>query len=1021
MAEISPDTRPAVGRLLTADSAGRLLGTAFAVDERTVLTAFHCVGDRGTGQIRQQHPDLDLDGVRLPCSYVAGDPQADCAVLTLDRPLPATARPLLLAERVTAGFWRATGFPASLADLGSVTVSGSISDLDARLRGVPAVQLFAEQSAAGLALGGLSGAPVFAGGAPGVIGLIRYNPPDPDAAGRGVGGIVYACPVTAMMAVLHQAGVEPVLDTSRAEIRGQVIGIAAASHAALPPDRAEFTGRRDEVDALVDALNRRGASAVLAVHGQAGIGKSALAVHVAHLVSENFPDGRLHIDLRGADQRSITTADALERLLLALGLPPDSVAAGEAERAAQYRELLAGRRALIVLDNARSAGQVRALLPGTPGSAVLVTSRQPMSALDNSTLVPLGSMTADEGRSLLLAVLGDDPRADDVEGVATLVRLCDELPLAIRIAAAQLRSRSHWSVADLVRRLTDERRRLSVLEVDDLAVRTSLDSSYLELPTRTCDAFAALGGLRAPDFPAWTLAALLDIDLFDAEDLLDELVDAQLITFSRRDVTGALRYRAHDLIRVYAAEKVLERFDQAARRSTRERLLSGYLTLLLAVASGPGMDLFLAEAVPIVWQPPEEVVTAARSAGRVEWFNDERAGLVAAARLAYQDGLWAYTWGVIDVLNGLFVAQRHGEESLELKNLALKAAQAAADPVAEAGVMYSFTSYYLTTGAHEQAVAVLRDAHERYKALGMVDRQARALVSIGVVERDRGRLAVAADINQECLDHFRNDPDRLFYAAIQHNQSIVLREQGRLAETDRTLGECLPVFREHGDTGIGRILQTRAVLNRYLGRPAAAVADLDEAQPYNVTAGNVRWVGIVELTRVRLLADADRWADVLARLPDCERLFKDSEDDLGLAQVWRTRAAALRAQGDLAGALSQYAAAAAVYEATGDVRMRARLLYGAALTRLAGGEPGRAASEFADAERVFDELEDPCWLLRTRHRLATIRSAADGVAAARPAWIEVNRLADDLIDRAGPGYFPHWLDPILDQARVGAA
>ncbi len=1014
-------TKAAVGRLVTSGGTGRMLGTAFAVNDRTLLTAFHCIGNRVTGQVRLSDAILEWDGVLLACSYLAGDPASDCAVLRLGQPLPPAARPLPLAKHVTAGFWRATGFPASLADLGLVTVSGSISNLDGEFRGVPAIQLYAEQSAAGLALGGLSGAPVFAGSAPGVIGLIRYNPPDPELAGRGIGGIVYACPVGPLLALLGSAGVSPALDTSLAEIPGHVIGVAAASHAALPPDRAEFTGRSDQVGSLLTALSRRDAPAVVAVHGQPGVGKSALAVHVAHMLASEFPDGRLHIDLRGVDQRPVATADALERLLLAMGLPPDLVAATEAERAGQYRELLLERRVLIVLDNARSAAQVRPLLPGTPSCAVLVTSRQPMSALDDAILLPLGTLTADEATRLLIAVLRDDPRGHDLTGMAALARLCDHLPLAVRIAAAQLRSRPHWAVGHLVSRLTDERRRLSVLEVDDLAVRTSFDSSYLELPQHTAQAFAALGGLRGPDFPAWTLAALLDIDQLDAEDLLDELVDAQLVSFSRRDVIGAPRYRCHDLIRVYAAEKALQRFDDAARRASQERLLSGYLTLLLAVASGPGMDLFLAESVPIVWLLPEEVTAATHAVGRIEWFADERTGLVAAARQAYQDGLWSYTWGIIDVLNGLFVAQRHGEESLELKDLALKAAQAAGDPVAEAGVLYSYTSYYLTTGAHDKAVAVLRDAQARYKALGMRDRQMRALVSVGVVERDRGRLAVADRINQECLDYFRGGDDELFFAAIQHNQSIILREQGRLAETDEIIAQCLPVFHAHQDAGVGRILHTRAVMNRYLGRFAAAEADLDEARPHCVIDGNVRWTGIVDLTRMRLLGDARRWAELLDRSPQCEQLFRDSEDDLGRAQVWRTRGAALRALGDLPGALSQYADAAAVYAGTSDVRMQARLSFGIALTQLAGGDLPKAAAGFAAAEKVFLELDDQCWLLRTRRRLAGMVPAAGSLAAPGPAWTEVQRLAEALIERAGPGYSPEWVRPILAAARAGAS
>ena len=784
---------------------------------------------------------------------------------------------------------------------------------------------------------------------------------------------------------------------------------------AFPPDRPDFTGRHEQVRQLIGALEAGPSGRPVTVHGRPGVGKSALAVHVAHRLSARFPDALVHLDLRGADRRPISSMDALEQLLTSFGVPPDEMAAGQPGRVAQYREVLAGMRALVVLDNAHSAAQLRPLIPTGPQCAALVTSRQPMSALEGAILMPLDALDDAEGADLLQTILGDDPRTGDRSAIDQVVRLCDRLPLAIGIAAAQLRSRPHWSVRNLVDRLADEHRRLSLLEVEDLAVRASFDSSYVELPDGTADAFAALGGLGGPDFPAWTLAALLDTSLVDAEDLLEELAYSQLIAFSRVDVTGAHRYRCHDLVRVYAREKSRERFDDPTRRASRERLFSGYLDLLLTLMSdhGPGKDRFLAEAVPIVWRPPAQVLEATRAVGLIAWFVDERAGLVAAAHQSSEDSLWPYTWGIVDALNWLFVVQGHGGESLELKDLALQASRRAEDPVAEAGVLYSYAFHHQIIGRHTRAVDVLHDVLARYRELDMPDRVARTMNTLGNVERDRGRLSPAHRYLSESLALLRESEDAADLRGPQHNLSIVLREQGHLAEARRVLDECLPMFVAHGDTGVGRVLHTRALLNRYVGRYDDARSDLEEARPHCVRAGDPRWTGIVDLGRIRLLGWLGSWSDALAQLPGCEQIFRDGEDDLGIAQVHRTQGVALRALGDPGGALARFRRAAEMYRDTDDERMQARLRYSIALTHLQLGDPATAAGELAATELAFRDLQDDPWLLRTRRWQAEILSDDAGRVAAQDVWAEVGQLAGTLIERAGAGHHPVWLDPIL--------
>ena len=424
------------------------------------------------------------------------------------------------------------------------------------------------------------------------------------------------------------------------------------------------------------------------------------------------------------------------------------------------------------------------------------------------------------------------------------------------------------------------------------------------------------------------------------------------------------------------------------------------------------MDLFLAESVPIAWRPPDELTRTRRTAGAVAWFTDERESLVAAARLAYEDRLWPYVWGIVDVLNGFFVAQRHGAESLELKDLVLRATREAGDRVAETEALYAYASYYLTSGQHPKAVAVLQDVRERFATLGKSDRAARMTLALGVVERDRGRLAVAAGLLEQCLDLYRDGDHAMSFAATEHNLAIVLREEGWLRRAAETLAHAIPVFHAHGDTGVGRLLHTRAVLNMCLGRFADAEADLNEARPHCVAAGDARWTAIVDLGKARLLGRKREWTRMLDRLSQVERSFQDIEDHLGTAQVWRSRAMVLRETGDPAAALDLYARAASTYETTDDDRTKARLTYGTALTLLHSGDAAGASAGFAAAERSFVDLDDLPWLLRTRYRQAAMRSAADGPTAAAAAWADVRRIAAVLVDRAGEGHFPAWLLPI---------
>ncbi|GLZ76435.1 regulatory protein AfsR [Actinorhabdospora filicis] len=311
--------------------------------------------------------------------------------------------------------------------------------------------------------------------------------------------------------------------------------------AQLPADTADYTGRDAVVARLAAALGEPGA--VAAVSGVPGVGKTALAVHVAHGLRERFPDGQLYVDLRGASAEPADPAKVLGAFLRALGRSDAAIPDDPEARAAAFRSDLDGRRVLLLLDNAANVAQVRPLLPGSPGNAVVVTSRTRLAGLAGTHL-DLGVLTLDESADLLARIC---PRvAEEPEAASELIAACGRLPLAVRIAAARLAARPGWSVRHLLTRLADERRRLSELAVGDLDVGASIALSYGQLDAAHATAFRLLSLPAMPDLTIEEAAAVLGVDVYEAEDHAEHLVDLNLLS---SPVPG--RYRFHDLLRLF--------------------------------------------------------------------------------------------------------------------------------------------------------------------------------------------------------------------------------------------------------------------------------------------------------------------------------------------------------------------------------------------------------------------------------------------------------------------------------------
>ncbi|MET9348794.1 AfsR/SARP family transcriptional regulator [Streptomyces termitum] len=401
--------------------------------------------------------------------------------------------------------------------------------------------------------------------------------------------------------------------------------------AQLPPDAADFTGRAAPVGVLVEALGTPSAQALVisTVVGMGGVGKTALALHVAHRVREAYPDGQLYVDLRGSDPVPADPEAVLSGFLVALGVAGDAVPDGLDARSALFRSVVDGRRLLLVLDNAKDAAQIRPLLPGSAGCAVLTTGRTRPAGLPAAVQVDLDVFQPEEALELLGRTIGAGRLAAERAAALELVVACGHLPLAVRIVAARLAARPGWSVETLSRRLQVERRRIDELRIGDLAVAAAFELSYRQLTPDQERAFLLVASVDGPDIGLSAAAALLDLDEYDAEDLLEALVDVAMV---ESPFPG--RYRYHDLLRAFARRRPTASGAGECgaacpeTAAARDRLLDHLLATACAAFQ---------HAVP--GDPAAGALGPARSPGvplagweaAREWTAAERAGAVALA------------------------------------------------------------------------------------------------------------------------------------------------------------------------------------------------------------------------------------------------------------------------------------------------------------------------------------------------------------------------------------------------------
>ena len=642
-------------------------------------------------------------------------------------------------------------------------------------------------------------------------------------------------------AAMEQASGPVPVQADRPAAAGQPSPVAPAQ---LPADVADFTGRGGHVEQLRRLLTEAqqgdnpAAVAVAVVAGAGGLGKTALAVHAAHAMRSSFPDGQLYVSLLGASQQPLPPDEVLARLLRDLGVAGARIPVAQDERAALYRTRLAGRRMLIVLDDAQDAAQVRPLLPGTSSCAVIVTSRHRLPDLAGSRLMDLDVLDEDEGRLLFTRMIGTERADDEPDAVRAVLAACAGLPLAIRIAGARLTARRGWSVGTLADRLADQRRRMDELTAGDLAIRACFQVSFDALArserpdgVAAAHAFRLLGVWQGPSIGLRAAAAMIGRPEGPVEDALEVLIDANLVDSPAPD-----RYRFHDLLRAYAEERALAQEPPEAIEDAVRRVLTWYL--LTADAAAGALSPY---RNPVPLEPPEpgiEPLGFSTADQALRWCETERANLVAATRQAAAQGLHDIAWKLPVAAMICFELHGYRAEWITTHQIALISARELGDRLGEAralnnlGIVLHQQRADGAVGYFERALAIHREIGDRRG-------QAQAANNLAFSYRFLGRYSDAVAAQLAALELQREDGRRYGEGIALCNLGEAYLDLGRQEEAIARSTEALEVAREIGSArleGYAHYNLGRAYLE--LGSTAEAMGLLEQALAIHVKAGD---------------------------------------------------------------------------------------------------------------------------------------------------------------------------------------
>ncbi len=734
---------------------------------------------------------------------------------------------------------------------------------------------------------------------------------------------------------------------------------AAEAMRSLPRDVASFTGRQRELEQLAAAA--AGAPGVVSLHvigGMAGVGKTAFAVHAGHRLADAFPDGQIFVLLHGhtPGRHAADPADALAGLLLTIGVPAGQIPSGLDARMALWRDRVATKQLLLVLDDAASSQQVLPLLPGRGGSLVLVTSRRHLSALDDATAISLDILPPAEAGALLIQLAGRAGMRPDDPAVAEITRLCGYLPLAIGMVARQLRHHPAWSASGRAAELAAAVDRVGLMATENVSVAAAFDLSYANLTPDQQRLFRRLGLHPGADMDAYAAAALDGADLAVARGGLEALYDRYLLTEPTQGW-----YRQHDLIREHARALASRDDSGAERDQATARLLDYYqhtaarAGALIARSTRPAS----ADADGAI---PAVVPALADFEQALAWARAERNSLLACLDYAASTGQHARVIALTAGIAGLLRRDGPWTEAITRHTASAEAARHLGDRLSEASALTDLGEVRCMTGdyaaaseALEQALAIFRDLRH---GLG----EANDLGCLGLVRYMTGDYRAAAQALERALDLHRDVGDQRGEANALHHLGIVRWLTGDYPAAALALQQALGLYHDLGD------------------RPGQANT-------------------LLQLGGLQYTTD-DYPAAALA-LEQALGLYRDFGDRLGQANALTYLGQVLRMTGDFPAAIQAEEQALDIDRDLGSRLGQASAIHELGIVRRLTGDYPAAVQAQEQALGIYLDLGIRTGQASAIHQLGIVRRLTGDYPAAAEALLQALGIYRDLGERGG--------------------